>query len=166
MNEKDSAVISSNKAVRIASIIIIVLAITYIVTVSVFRLYFVNGYSMYPTFKEGNLVYGERVDPDNLEKGDIVVAKVKMIPCIKRIIASPGDTIEIREGFVYVNGVREKGSYPRIKDAGCLTNGPLVLSDGEYFLMGDNRNESEDCRAYGAINIDTIKCKIKGKVFK
>lgn len=85
---------------------------------------------------------------------------------IKRVVASAGDTVQIMEGRLYVNGVQvmesEESGYDKMAVAGIAEN-PLTLGNDEYFVLGDNRNNSEDSRS---ANIGPIKGKdIVGKVW-
>lgn len=77
---------------------------------------------------------------------------------VKRIVGLPGDTIELRNGYLYVNG--ELYEEPYIDDAyrtGRLnTFGPYTVPEGEYFVMGDHRNNSNDSRSQGPITRDMI----------
>lgn len=72
---------------------------------------------------------------------------------IKRIVAAAGDTVQIIDGQLYVNNVLVKDSFDKIADAG-IAEEKLYLGEDEYFVMGDNRNNSEDSRfqSIGAIS--------------
>ena len=77
---------------------------------------------------------------------------------VKRVIGLPGDTVEVRDGYLYVNGDRYEEPY--VDDAyrgGRLnTFGPRTVPEGEYFVMGDHRNNSNDSRLQGTISRDMI----------
>lgn len=78
---------------------------------------------------------------------------------VKRVVALPGETVQIRDAKLYIDGVaaEEDESYDKMADAGIAEN-EITLASDEYFVLGDNRNNSEDSRSgnIGAIQRDNI----------
>lgn len=77
---------------------------------------------------------------------------------VKRVVAVPGDTVQIKGGRLYVNGSQvEEAQRDKMADAGIAAQ-ELVLQKGEYFVLGDNRNNSEDSRSanIGAVRVSDI----------
>jgi signal peptidase I len=85
-------------------------------------------------------------------RGDVVVFRFPNQPSrdfIKRIIGEPGDTVEVRDGLVFVNGGALDEKY--ILEKPTYSFGPEVVPDGQYFVLGDNRNNSYDSRSWGFV---------------
>lgn len=82
---------------------------------------------------------------------------------IKRVIGLPGETIQIKDGMIYIDGevYLEKKSYPAITNPGMAAD-EITLGDKEYFVLGDNRNNSEDSRFadIGLVKSDHIEGKV------
>ena len=66
---------------------------------------------------------------------------------VKRVVGTPGDTVEFRDGRLYVNGIMEENAdYDKVADPGIAEEAVLIGQD-EFFVLGDNRNNSEDSRS-------------------
>lgn len=135
---------------------------------------FVIGPSMEPTFEDKTVVIVEKVSYffNKPQRNDIVVAKTSLPlnrfinkSVIKRIVGLPGDTIEVVDGAVVVNG--EPIEEPYIKDG--YTDGSFsgTVPEGQYFIMGDNRLNSNDSRkdAIGYVPLKDIKGKVYFRIF-
>ena len=97
-------------------------------------------------------------------RGDIVVFRFPMDEkrdFIKRVIGLPGDTVEIRNKVVYVNGKRLEDPYVVHRDQNIIPGerdnfGPVTVPEGSYFVMGDNRDGSFDSRFWGFVKREQI----------
>lgn len=139
---------------------------------NIVRAFFMSSSSMQPTILARDLVLVNKLSfPKRGEIALVTLAKekqpaklteVKDDQMIKRVIAIPGDTLEIRDNIVYLNGQKVEEPYANFGGTLRFTNqqsanfGPKSLPPGSYFVMGDNRNESIDSRMLGYISEDRI----------
>lgn len=103
--------------------------------------------SMVPTLEPGDRFAA--IVPTEYRRGDVVVVEDPADPAaflVKRLVALPGDEVEIANNKLWVNG--EPINEPYIRERMEYSFGPMTLAEGEVFLLGDNRNESEDSRAW------------------
>ncbi len=109
--------------------------------------------SMDPTLAAGDTLLVDRAayKLGSPKRGDIIVFRTSDDPKaslhIKRVIGLPGETIQIRNGQILIDGETyvEKRDFPAITNPG-IAEEPVYLGRGEYFVLGDNRNNSEDSR--------------------
>ena len=126
----------------------------------------VRGASMEPTFYSGEYILTSKITYKfrNPHRGDVIVfqsPKNPDIDYIKRIIGLPGDSVEVREGELYVNGQLLLENYISEKtnlwEGGYLQeNIPITVPVNMLFVMGDNRPRSSDSREFGPIPIQDI----------
>lgn len=82
---------------------------------------------------------------------------------IKRVVASPGDTVLIKDGFLYINKKKASYKFDKIDDAG-LAQKEIKLKEDEFFCMGDNVNHSKDSRMLGPVPRKTMMGKLKKRI--
>jgi signal peptidase I len=118
---------------------------------------YVASASMEPTMPVGVHLFLEKITIKfgRLKRGDIVVfpsPSKKNHDLIKRVIALPGDELEIRDKTVYLNGRQQQETYVKFtrKDERLEGDnlGPMTIPEGMVFVMGDNRDESDDGRVW------------------
>ena len=119
------------------------------------------GDSMKPSIQHGDIVLVNRFQYDVRmpKRGEVVVFKPKGNPqshsAIKRVIGIPGDTVQIKEGKVYVNGtVTEEDYIPSDIENPGLAAEEILLEENEFFVLGDNPKGSEDSRMATVGNIE------------
>ena len=116
----------------------------------------VIGQSMEPLLTNGQNVLIDSMTYKlvGIHKGDVIAfypgGNTSAHPYIKRVAGVPGDVIQIVDGELLVNGVPDgdRSEYDKMEDAGIAENA-MTLENNEYFVLGDNRNNSEDSRSAG-----------------
>jgi signal peptidase I len=134
-----------------------------------FRMYIakpfiVNGASMSPTFETGDYLIVDEITYkiNEPERGEVVVFKYPLDPSrffIKRIVGLPNETIEIKNGAVFIKNKNNPDGF-QLEEEYILNksykNTVYSLSDGQYFVMGDNRSNSSDSRTWGSLDKNFI----------
>lgn len=126
--------------------------------VSQYQRFKVNGTSMYPTLQDKQKLLMKRFkENDQVKRGDVVVIKVRMngkdYDFIKRVIALPGEHLEIKDHKIYINGkyLEDEGAKVGKED--------IVIPKDSIYVMGDNRGNSTDSRKLGTMRISNIVAK-------
>lgn len=147
--------------------ILLAASIFLVIYIFLFRPFQVSGESMFPTFKNReyiltNLITLRFGDPQH---GDVIVFKAPTDAekdFIKRVIGVAGDSVYIKDGFVYVNGKKlDESAYlqsdVRTYGGAFLKEGePVTVPEGDIFVMGDNRPFSSDSREWGFLKIKDV----------
>jgi signal peptidase I len=140
------------------------LLIALVIKTFLFQAFYIPSASMDPTLKVHDRVLVNKLSYHlhPVHRGDIVVFKApkeertaEIKDLVKRVIGLPGDTLEARDGHIYVNDRLLKEPY--LPKGTVTDNLPRqVIPAGSYFMMGDNRGESSDSRVFGPIKRSTI----------
>ena len=152
------------------------LALALFLRLTVLHFTVIQGRSMLPTLQNGEwtLVWRWSLHFAGPKRGDVVICffpgrKMKRLPflrqpMVKRVIGLPGETIQIREGMIYIDGqlYLETKNFPVMTNPGMAAE-PMTLGDTQYFVLGDMRESSIDSRntLIGCVARDQIV----GKVF-
>lgn len=147
--------------------IIVVIALALFLVYGFLGQVMVSGHSMSPALNAEDMCLVNRLGYDlgNPKRFDVVVFERADTgqENIKRVIGLPGDRIQIMSGAVYVNGFRLEDERIGTVSLPGIAENPVELSEGEYFLLGDNADSSEDSRF---ANIGNVKREmIKGKIW-
>lgn len=125
------------------------LAIALVVRTFLFEPVRVDGNSMYPTLHHGEIMIVSKLDylRHDPERFDVVICHFPNrgnTNFVKRVVGLPGDTVEIHDGYLIVNGVIYTEKFLHERPVGDF--GPFTVPEGQFFVMGDNRNNSNDSR--------------------
>lgn len=132
-------------------------AIIFLVVNAVIGRFRIESVSMQPNLWEGEYVIVDKVSYSlgSPQRGDIVVfEKPGQADLIKRVIGLPGDTVEVRNAQVFVNGTPL--TEPYVANPPNYAFGPVQVEPGRYFVLGDNRSNSSDSHVWGTVAGDTI----------
>ena len=147
--------------------IVVMLSLAWLVVYEFGAQILIVGQSMTPELNGGDVVLMDRLtyDFEEPKRFDVVVFEREDHKSnVKRIIGLPGETVQIQSGYIYINGqyLDIDRDLNQVSLAGMAQN-PIVLAEDEYFLLGDNRDSSEDSRFANVGNVKEEQ--ILGKVW-
>ncbi|BDF35820.1 hypothetical protein CE91St62_38830 [Lachnospiraceae bacterium] len=120
---------------------------------------YVEGQSMYPTLHDKDMVVYKRRQKTYVPGDIIAIERPNDEEFVKRVVAVAGDTVNIEGGRLYVNG-KELEEPWALGETKAVKSGivfPITVTDGEVFVLGDNRENSEDSRMFGPVKISDTK---------
>lgn len=154
--EKTNTVSGKGYLIRdILESVAIAVVLAVIIKVFLFQNFVIPSGSMEPTLFKGDMLYVSKISYRFSEpvRGDIVVFKYPLDPkrdFVKRIMGMPGETLEIKNSVVHINGQPVSEPFLR-KGLKSPDFGPVKINEGQYFMMGDNRDNSSDSRVWGTV---------------
>lgn len=150
--------------------IVVTLVLAAMVGIMLFQTVTMQESSMEPTIAVGDRFFINRVvyKFSSPKRGDLIVFRTNASDDaalhIRRVIGLPGETVQISDGKILIDGkeYQEAGQFPEITNPG-LASTTVTLESGQYFVLGDNRNNSEDSRYSDIGNVN--KRYIVGKLW-
>lgn len=133
--------------------IVFIFALTIFITTFIGQRTRVEGRSMENTLFDGDNLIVDKIsyrfkDPKRFDVIIFPYRYEKNVYYIKRIIGMPGETIQIKDGFVYIDGEKLEENFGKeIMEEPGIAENPIELGPDEYFVLGDNRNHSKDSRS-------------------
>jgi len=117
---------------------------------------------MEPNFHHEQIVDVEPVTSvSDLKRGDVIVFEIDDAKSVKRLIGLPGEKVEIRDGKIYINDEQlDESSYNPSLMRFNANFEPVILGGDEFFVLGDNRDNSSDSRRFGPISGSSILQKV------
>ncbi len=145
--------------------IVITILLAFLLRVFVVQPFVVDGSSMEPNFHNGQYIIIDKLSYRfrDVKRGEVVVLHPPVATSenyIKRVIGLPGETVEVKDGEVFINTTKLDEPYLGSEQHNTTpfnTDKPVTLGTDEYFVMGDNREHSSDSRDWGKLNKSAIE---------
>lgn len=144
----------------LAKIAVVILAVVLVFTF-VYGLHRNRDPAMDPAVKDGDLVIYYRLDKHYVF-GDTLMLDYQGSPEVRRVVGTAGDTVDIREDGLYINGARQQESSIHEPTHRYETDVdfPLTLKEGQVFVLGDARENATDSRVYGPVEAKETRGKV------
>ncbi|MFA5564546.1 MAG: signal peptidase I [Acidimicrobiia bacterium] len=151
-------------AVEWVLVVGVALAVAFAIKIFLIQAFYIPSASMEPTLKAGDRVLVNKVSYrlHDVHRGDVIVFRrppneppSSIEDLIKRVVGLPGDTVEGRDGMVYINGLPLDEPYLP-EETYTSTFATIHVPAGHVFVLGDNRGDSRDGRFFGPISTDLI----------
>lgn len=144
---------------------LMVISIAIFIRIFILGVYSLPTGSNRPTLQEGDVILGNKIIYyfQNVKRGDFVTFKYPIdssIEYTKRVVALPGETVELRNNKLFINNREIKEQYAFYDGDLTYDFGPYIVPQNSYFLLGDNRNNSLDSRHFDSIKRDDIISKL------
>lgn len=133
----------------------------FFINTQVIQISFVPSESMDPAIKKNTFIVCSR-NVKEIDRYDIITFKYQGRLLVKRVIGLPGETIEIKDNETYIN--EKQLDEPYLKEDMQSEDYICKIPDGCYFVMGDNRNQSNDSRSFGSITKSDITGRKKQQI--
>ena len=176
LGEGNSSAVGYRWVIEWALILMAVLVCTVLLRTYAVQSFYIPSPSMVPTLQVGDRIVVNKLSYDlhGVHRGDIVVFKrppleLQNFPdLVKRVVGLPGESVSTQNGHVYINGrllsepwlppgtTSYTGALPDSQHPQFNMPGPVAVPSGQYFVMGDNRTDSEDSRFFGPIQKSLI----------
>ncbi len=152
-------------------VFVVAAVVATVVRTFIFEPVRVDGSSMLDTLTDKDLMIASKFDyiTGDPDRFDIVICDYPNADDgkyrVKRVVGLPGETIELRDGELYVNGEHVEQNFAMTENETYF--GPYTVPEGHYFVMGDNRNNSKDSRSplVGALSRDQIEGHVRAVIF-
>lgn len=149
---------------------IIVIVIVLLLFIFVVGIEQVVGPSMEPTLKQGNVIIVNKLTYrlHEIQRNDVVIITKEDKHMVKRIVGLPGEKVEYKDNYVYVDGKKYKEKFidgVNTDDFSISDLGYDVIPDDMYLVLGDNREDSRDSRSFGLVEKENIIGKVWIRIF-
>ena len=150
--------------------ICVVVALGYLITHYGMQIFTVSGQDMNPTLENGDRILVNKLSYriHSIKRNDVVIVRLSGSEhnyySAERVIGLPGETVQIKDGRVYIDGekLKEKYTFPAMENGGLALE-EVTLDEDEYFVLCDNRNSGEDSRNANVGNV--LRENIVGKAW-